>query len=108
MLGFGTLLSYQCVVRSFYIKFQANRPKICKVSKKGYFYHIANSFLATCYCQNNYKCLFYKSEAIWNIPTKFQPNRLKNGDFSQLKPIMIDGWTNGPTPNAHFQCSMLL
>ena len=44
------------------------------------------------------KCSFYESGAIWNIPTKFQTNQLRNDDFSQLKLIMTnsDRWTDGP------------
>ena len=50
----------------------------------------------SCYRPNTLNCFNFKSGAIWNIHTKFQPNLLRNDDFSPLKPILTDGLTNGP------------
>ena len=52
-----------------------------------YFQLFIQLFLATCYWQNHHNSPFFKSGGIWNLLAKFQPNRLRNGDFFlQLDP----------------------
>ena len=58
----------------------------------------------SCYRQNTLNCFNFKSGAIWNIHTKFQPNPLRNDDFSPLIPILTDGLTNGPMDQTQMLC----